>query len=66
MTVLSIIKVDTILFDKTGTLTDEQPKVGKIIVFDNYERDEILTYAAAAERKLSHPIAKAIVQKAKN
>jgi len=60
-----LIKIDTILFDKTGTLTNEQPEVGKIIAFDNYEKDEILTYAAAAERKLGHPIAKAIVQKAK-
>jgi Cu2+-exporting ATPase len=60
-----LIRVDTILFDKTGTLTDEQPEIGQIMVFNNYERDEILTYTAAAERKLAHPIAKAIVQKAK-
>jgi heavy metal translocating P-type ATPase len=59
-----LIKVDTVLFDKTGTLTDEQPQVGQIIVCDNFEADEILTYAAAAERKFAHPIAKAILQKA--
>ena len=58
--------IDTILFDKTGTLTQEQPKVGKIVICDGYEADDILVYAAAAERKLAHPIAKAIVQKANN
>ncbi|RKZ90527.1 MAG: heavy metal translocating P-type ATPase [Candidatus Parabeggiatoa sp. nov. 1] len=57
--------IDTILFDKTGTLTQEQPEVGKIVICDGYEADDILAYAAAAECKLAHPIAKAIVQKAK-
>lgn len=58
-------KIDTLLFDKTGTLTNEQPKVGRIIVcHDSYTDMQILGYAAAAECKLSHPIAKAIIQKA--
>jgi len=58
--------IDTILFEKTGTLTQEQPEVGKITICDGYEVDDILAYAAAAERKFAHPIAKAIVQKAKD
>jgi len=58
-------KVDTVLFDKTGTLTNEQPEVGQIIVCDdNYNSDDILTYAAAAERKLTHPLAQAILKRA--
>nr|VFJ91241.1 MAG: Cu2+-exporting ATPase [Candidatus Kentron sp. H]VFJ92333.1 MAG: Cu2+-exporting ATPase [Candidatus Kentron sp. H]VFJ98946.1 MAG: Cu2+-exporting ATPase [Candidatus Kentron sp. H] len=59
-------QVDTLLFDKTGTLTNEQPEVGSIIVCDD-ENDinSILGYAAVAEGKLDHPIAKAIVRKAK-
>jgi len=56
--------VDTVLFDKTGTLTTEQPEVGQIIVCDNYSEKEVLIYAAATERKLTHPIAKAIFGKA--
>jgi len=60
-------KIDTILFDKTGTLTHEKPKVGRIIVCDSsYTETQILAYAAAAECKLSHPIAKAIIQKAQD
>ncbi len=58
-------QVDTVLFDKTGTLTKELPEVGRIIPFDNYGENEILVYAAAAECKLAHPIAKAILNKAK-
>ena len=60
-----LIKVDTVLFDKTGTLTHEQPDVRQILVCDNYQEEAILTYAAAAEHKLTHPIAKAILDKAK-
>jgi Cu2+-exporting ATPase len=57
-------QIDTVLFDKTGTLTDEQPKVIQIIICEEYDENEILTYAAAAERKFTHPIAKAILAKA--
>jgi Cu2+-exporting ATPase len=57
-------RVDTILFDKTGTLTDEQPEVGQIILCDDYNENDLLTYAATAEGKLKHPIAKAILKKA--
>ncbi|RKZ92424.1 MAG: hypothetical protein DRR19_04275 [Candidatus Parabeggiatoa sp. nov. 1] len=57
-------QVDTIVFDKTGTLTQEQPAVGRIIVGEGYTKTEVLTYAATVERKLTHPIAKAILTKA--
>jgi Cu2+-exporting ATPase len=60
-----LISVDAIVFDKTGTLTQEQPKVGKIYTYATYDTNDILKYAATAEQKLSHPIAKAITQKAK-
>jgi len=58
-------QIDTVLFDKTGTLTQEMPAVGKIILCDTYQEEELLSYAALAEQKLSHPIAKAIVSHAK-
>lgn len=57
--------IDTFLFDKTGTLTSEQPNVGKIHVYlDGYDENDILAYAAAAEAKLKHPIARAILEAA--
>ncbi len=57
-------QVDTVIFDKTGTLTTEQPAVGQVITCSNYPAEEILKYAAAAECKLNHPVAKAIVKQA--
>jgi len=65
--VLEIIKdIDVILFDKTGTLTHEVPVVSAIIPADDcYEEDKILLYTATAEQRFSHPIAAAILKKAK-
>lgn len=57
-------KVDTIIFDKTGTLTEDQPTVGIIHSCTDYSENDVLRYAVAAEYKQTHPIAKAIIQKA--
>jgi Cu2+-exporting ATPase len=54
--------VDTVVFDKTGTLTEEQPRVARIHVSEGYSEHTVLRYAAAAEAKQSHPIARAILQ----
>ncbi len=56
--------IDTILFDKTGTLTRERPEVGGILACEGHDPDAILRFAAAAEKKFSHPIAKAILHEA--
>jgi len=58
-------QVDTIVFDKTGTLTSTQPMVRSITALSSLSEREILSYAAAAEQKQSHPIAKAILAEAK-
>jgi Cu2+-exporting ATPase len=57
--------VDTFLFDKTGTLTRERPEVGRIFTYAEYSSEQILQWAAAAEHKFSHPIAKAILDQAR-
>jgi Cu2+-exporting ATPase len=57
--------IDTVLFDKTGTLTREQPEVGRIIACDGFTSETVLRFAAAAENKFAHPIAKAILEKFK-
>ncbi len=56
-------EIDTVLFDKTGTLTREVPEVGRVITCGRYSEEEILTFAAAAENRFAHPIAKAIVER---
>jgi len=57
-------KIDTLVFDKTGTLTENQPQVGKIHIYGQYEENEILAFAAAAEYKQTHPVALAILREA--
>ena len=52
------------MFDKTGTLTRERPEVGRIIASHGFAPEQILQFAAAAERKFHHPIALAILHKA--
>lgn len=56
--------IDTVVFDKTGTLTIEQPTVCAIHRFGKLSENTLLTYAAAAEYKQSHPVALAILQAA--
>lgn len=57
-------QLDTVVFDKTGTLTVDQPALGRIYPFAAYDEETLLTYAAAAEHRQSHPIAKAILSAA--
>jgi Cu2+-exporting ATPase len=59
-----LCEIDTVLFDKTGTLTRERPEVGRIVAANGYGATDILRYAAAAEHRFHHPIARAILQKA--
>ena len=62
----SLAKVDVIAFDKTGTLTIGRPEVVGIDRFESNASDaNILRLAAGAERRSSHPLAKAIVTRAK-
>lgn len=57
-------KVDTVVFDKTGTLTQEQPTLGTIHTCAAYDENAVLTLAAAAEYKQTHPLARAILHSA--
>jgi heavy metal translocating P-type ATPase len=59
---LELLKdVDTVVFDKTGTLTLDEPHIARIHTCTNLEADRVLMYAAAAERRQTHPIARAIL-----
>ena len=57
-------QIDTVVFDKTGTLTLEQPHLSQIYICNGVTENEVLRYAAAAEYKQKHPVAKAILQAA--
>jgi Cu2+-exporting ATPase len=60
----SFRQVDTVVFDKTGTLTMEQPHIGTIHLLGTFDECQVLYYAASAEHRQSHPIAKAIINRA--
>ncbi len=56
--------VDTVVFAKTGTLTLDEPHLGAIHTCYGLSADALLTYAAAAEAKQNHPIARTILKAA--
>ncbi len=58
-------KINTIVFDKTGTITEGKPKVTDIISA-SIKEDELLKFAAAAEKGSEHPLGEAIVKEAEN
>jgi Cu+-exporting ATPase len=55
--------VDTIALDKTGTLTEGRPQIAAFVLAHNatLPAETLLTYAAAAERLSTHPLAQAVV-----
>ena len=59
-------QLTTILLDKTGTITAGQPTVTDIIAAPTTDEREILRYAAAAESASEHPLALAILERAKS
>ena len=58
-------KVKVIAFDKTGTLTIGRPEVTDIISLGNRSQKELLKLASGIECRSGHPLANAIVRKAK-
>jgi heavy metal translocating P-type ATPase len=57
-------KVKVLVVDKTGTLTKGKLEVVGIKSFSQYTPDQILQFAATAEKCSEHPFAKAILEKA--
>ncbi|MDR0297151.1 MAG: copper-translocating P-type ATPase [Streptococcaceae bacterium] len=57
--------VRTVVFDKTGTITLGKPQVTDIVSFGS-ENAEILRLAAALEENSEHPLAQAVLEKAKD
>ncbi len=57
--------VNAIAFDKTGTLTEGHPRLTHIFT-DNVTQEELLTIASSLQSKSEHPLAKAVLEFAKN
>ncbi len=65
-------KIKYLIFDKTGTLTNGEPRVVIVkpaltmeLKLDGLNEDDILKYAAIAEKNSEHPLGRAIVEEAK-
>lgn len=58
-------KVTAVVFDKTGTITEGHPIVTDIIPSDGWTASDVLLYAANVETASEHPLAEAIVTRAK-
>jgi heavy metal translocating P-type ATPase len=61
-------KIDTCrvaIFDKTGTLTYGQPKLTDVVPATGFDRDEVLTLVASVEHYSKHPLARAILEAAR-
>jgi Cu+-exporting ATPase len=59
-------KIDTIVFDKTGTLTRGEPSVTDVIRISRHAEKEVIRMAAIAEKQSEHPLAAAILDRAKS
>lgn len=58
-------RVDAVLFDKTGTLTVGRPTVASIRSVGKATQREVLLAAATAEVRSEHPLARAVVERAR-
>lgn len=59
-------KVDTVVLDKTGTVTSGHPEVTDIITSEESDARDFIRIAASAESASGHPLAEAIVARAKS
>jgi len=59
-------EINAIAFDKTGTITKGKPEVTDLITLNGFSDEEFLYYAGTIENGSEHPLAHAIVEKAKS
>lgn len=59
-------KAQIVALDKTGTITKGEPQVTDIIPVEGINETNLLCYANALEQKSEHPLAKAVIEYAKD
>jgi Cd2+/Zn2+-exporting ATPase len=58
-------RIDVVALDKTGTLSVGQPELTDVVQVSSSPREELLSLAAAVEANSEHPIAAAVVRRAR-
>ena len=58
-------RIEIVALDKTGTITSGEPKVTDILPAEGVSAEELLRLANTLERRSEHPLAKAILEYAK-
>lgn len=61
----ALAKMTTVVVDKTGTLTEGKPRVHAVEIEAGIDRAELLARVAAAELGSEHPLARAVVEHAR-
>ena len=59
-------KVDTVVVDKTGTLTEGRPKLTECSPAPSFTEVDVLRFAAGVEQYSEHPLARSVLQGAKD
>jgi Cd2+/Zn2+-exporting ATPase len=59
-------RLRALFMDKTGTLTHGKPKVMEMKAFNGLDEKEVLYWAAIAEKRSEHPLARAVTEKAES
>jgi Cu+-exporting ATPase len=58
--------LQAIILDKTGTITQGRPRVTDVVAYGGSSEEEMLRWAASAERGSEHPLGEAVVQAAQH
>jgi Cu+-exporting ATPase len=58
-------RLRVIVLDKTGTITRGEPSVTDVLPLNGYDQAGLLRLAATAEQSSEHPLARAVVEKAR-
>lgn len=59
-------KISAVALDKTGTITQGKPKLTDVVAVGSFTDDEVLALAARAEAGSEHPLARPIIDGAKD
>lgn len=63
-TLEQVSKIQSVVLDKTGTLTDGKPRITDVVAEKSFTEKQVIQFMASVEQKSSHPLSKAVLDKA--